>query len=358
MTVCAGIARLIRAYAEEDPSLSNREIARRAKVSVTTVFRYRNADYTPKTTRASRKAVSDRRKHVEKAASARGGAKTGRACLNPTPAAIRNALPPRFRNVSLSTIANDLVALNFVSRVRPKVVNNDSKKNAKRLAFAKKQLANIDRTLDRHVFTDEAWVNNNDNTHRREFVRGALRKQSATKSKKGKSNARTAARRSQLKAVQSPSARVHMKQTAVKALVWGSIGIDFKGPLVVLRKTVTAPIYQQEMLPKLLRNLKGKILVQDNARPHTAKATQEFLAKRKVEVLDGWPPYSPHLNPIEKLWSMLHRRVAKMRPTTVAEVERCAREVWREISQDTINNLIRGYEKALQRTVRQRGIPW
>ncbi len=46
------------------------------------------------------------------------------------------------------------------------------------------------------------------------------------------------------------------------------------------------------------------VLIMDNMRSHHAKAVQAVLASSGVKVL-FLPPYSPDLNPIERLWSKL-----------------------------------------------------
>ena len=48
----------------------------------------------------------------------------------------------------------------------------------------------------------------------------------------------------------------------------------------------------------------------DNARPHSAAITRQFLATNNVNVLD-WPANSPDLNPIEQVWDELWRRVRR-----------------------------------------------
>jgi len=55
---------------------------------------------------------------------------------------------------------------------------------------------------------------------------------------------------------------------------------------------------------------KSKIfLVCDNAGYHKSKLVKEFLAHSRIELI-FLPPYSPNLNPIERLWKYMHRIVS------------------------------------------------
>ena len=48
----------------------------------------------------------------------------------------------------------------------------------------------------------------------------------------------------------------------------------------------------------------------DNARYHHAKLVQEWLARPGCRIrLHFIPTYCPHLNPIERLWGLMHRNV-------------------------------------------------
>ena len=48
----------------------------------------------------------------------------------------------------------------------------------------------------------------------------------------------------------------------------------------------------------------------DNARYHHAKLVQQWLARPDCRIkLHFIPPYCPHLNPIERLWGLMHRNV-------------------------------------------------
>ena len=60
--------------------------------------------------------------------------------------------------------------------------------------------------------------------------------------------------------------------------------------------------YLKEMLLPTLRP--GGIVVMDNMRSHHVKAVREILEAKGMKVL-YLPPYSPDLNPIEKMWSKM-----------------------------------------------------
>jgi len=80
-------------------------------------------------------------------------------------------------------------------------------------------------------------------------------------------------------------------------MYWGSFTYYGIGPLVLLREAVTAVSYvetlQEHLLPALDLIPRGKNLGRpyfqhDNARPHAAKLTRNFLAEQDIRVLD-WP---------------------------------------------------------------------
>ena len=50
------------------------------------------------------------------------------------------------------------------------------------------------------------------------------------------------------------------------------------------------------------------IFQQDNASPHKAKDTLDFLKNRKIHLLD-WPSKSLDLNPMENIWRLMVRKV-------------------------------------------------
>ncbi|UYV65492.1 hypothetical protein LAZ67_3004512 [Cordylochernes scorpioides] len=78
----------------------------------------------------------------------------------------------------------------------------------------------------------------------------------------------------------------------------------------VRQRTMTAQRYVDDVLrPVTLPYLQGvlnALYQQDNARPHTARISQQAL--QDVQMLP-WPPYSPDLSPIEHVWDIIGRRL-------------------------------------------------
>ncbi|GFU85467.1 transposable element Tcb2 transposase [Trichonephila clavipes] len=85
-------------------------------------------------------------------------------------------------------------------------------------------------------------------------------------------------------------------------MVWGVIAYSTRSPLALICDTMTGQLYvhdilQPHVLP-LTQRLPGVIFQQDNARPHTARVSQDCL--RTVTTIP-WPACSPELSPIEHI---------------------------------------------------------
>lgn len=95
-----------------------------------------------------------------------------------------------------------------------------------------------------------------------------------------------------------------------------AIFCDTQAPLVVLQGTMTVRSYMDSILtPVVLPMLSSRpsaIYQQDNARPHTARLSQQCL--QGYDVLP-WPARSPDLSPIEHIWYVLGRLLQPSRNT-------------------------------------------
>ncbi|GFV34465.1 cytochrome P450 4V2 [Trichonephila clavipes] len=77
-----------------------------------------------------------------------------------------------------------------------------------------------------------------------------------------------------------------------------------------MRGALTGQHYVDDILGPhvgpFLNGLPGAIFQQDNARPHTARVSQDFL--RHFQTLP-WPACCPNLSPVEHVWDQLKRQI-------------------------------------------------
>ncbi|GFT89112.1 transposable element Tcb2 transposase [Trichonephila clavipes] len=121
-------------------------------------------------------------------------------------------------------------------------------------------------------------------------------------------------------------------------MVWSDDAYYTRSPPVLIRGTMTVQWYvhdiqQPHVLPPMQR-LQGAIFLQDNARPHTSRMSQNCL--HTVTTLP-WPARSPDLFPIEHISDHLGRRVGH--PIRLNELEARLQQIWNEMSQNIIQNL-------------------
>ena len=98
-------------------------------------------------------------------------------------------------------------------------------------------------------------------------------------------------------------------------LVWGVIMGGNKTGLIVINGNINAQTYINdvlavEALPFIQFHGPNVTSMHDNARPHSAAITRQFLETNNVNVLD-WPANSPDLNPIQQVWDESGRRVRR-----------------------------------------------
>jgi transposase len=109
------------------------------------------------------------------------------------------------------------------------------------------------------------------------------------------------------------------------------------------------------------------IFAQDNASTHTSGLVQEWLQNwvrdNGVTVVD-WPPYSPDLNPIENLWKLrkegISTRYAELaimpkNNSTLQRLCEAAAEVWEDLKEEVLDNLIESMPRRLAAVIDARG---
>jgi len=110
------------------------------------------------------------------------------------------------------------------------------------------------------------------------------------------------------------------REGRVSQMVWACFAGDILGPIAFIDTTEKQDDYisllDQFLVPFIkVLNANGQTNLefqQDNARPHVAKRTKEYLKliaeSHQLKVM-GWPPNSPDMNPIENLWAHLKREL-------------------------------------------------
>ncbi|GBN13732.1 hypothetical protein AVEN_226954-1 [Araneus ventricosus] len=139
-------------------------------------------------------------------------------------------------------------------------------------------------------------------------------------------------------------------------MVWGAITCASRSTLIVVCVTLTVQRYVDDILRphvgSFLNGLPGAIFQQDNARPHTARVTQDFL--HYVQTLP-WPARSPDLSPIEHVWDQLNRQMPLLH--SVHDLEVGVRDLWVHLPQDYIRRLINTMPKRVAACIAAGGGP-
>lgn len=228
-------------------------------------------------------------------------------------------------------IARDLRAAGLKPYVRPRWPTRSTKDIRQKVAFAKKN-----KLIDwkRIVFSDESWLCCNERTGRIHWR----------------------ASRDEVLAIERKA-----RWNVPSIMVWAAAGYNYKSDLVIfpakrsedgqLRQfRLDADGYIRRCLATVVPDLvrQNRILQHDGARSHASKKVTAYLSRKKVAVLEGWPPYSPELNAIERMWHVLQSRVGARCPMTLEELTSAATEEWKKIPMDVINAQCSHFPSQLQ----------
>jgi hypothetical protein len=156
----------------------------------------------------------------------------------------------------------------------------------------------------------------------------------------------------------------------ISIMVWAGVWITGRTNLVIMTRDVgskkrgfSAQSYIQALEEGLLLIYDGtRHFQQDNAPIHRSRKVEAWLLRQRISYID-WPPYSPDLNPIEHVWSLLKARLHSMFPelfilrknnADIAEFTECLQKAWAAITQDEIRAIIESLPRRL-RAVRDAG---
>lgn len=150
----------------------------------------------------------------------------------------------------------------------------------------------------------------------------------------------------------------------VGIMVWGVIGYYGVGNLVEVQATMDRHRYinlLQDNLRESAENIFGDrnhrfVFVQDNAPPHAAQATQDWLYQNDVQVM-RWPAHSPDMNIIESVWAHIMVKLRRNPPNTLDELRQRLQLHWGEITPNYLERLYEQLPRRVQALIRGRGYP-
>src|ERR1041385_6215953 len=104
---------------------------------------------------------------------------------------------------------------------------------------------------------------------------------------------------------------------APTTMVWASFADSERGGLWFMPKntTINGTVYLNILKEKLKphMNIQNCCVVQHDGAPcHRTAAVNKWLIDECIELLGPWHGSSPHLNPMENLWTMMKRKVSEM----------------------------------------------
>ena len=147
-----------------------------------------------------------------------------------------------------------------------------------------------------------------------------------------------------------------------------STGTEYtKGPSIFWEKdwgSICAETYCQHTVPiiygyiELMRREGVElVLMQDGAPGHAAADTKKELEERGIRVI-FWPPFSPDLNQIERVWHIMKNYLQDNYPEnmTYDRLRVAVKEAWEKVGQDEFEALIQSMQARCQAVIDAKGL--
>jgi hypothetical protein len=131
-----------------------------------------------------------------------------------------------------------------------------------------------------------------------------------------------------------------------KVMVWGCFSAKGVGILHRIDGIMDQDVYcdilegpMSDSVDLLFPEHGDCIFQQDNDPKHTAKSVKTWMKDNWVHLMP-WPAQSPHLNPIENLWSHLDRRLSQRKCANKNELFEVLVEGWNALPVDYLKALV------------------
>lgn len=157
-------------------------------------------------------------------------------------------------------------------------------------------------------------------------------------------------------------------QRAPKQMMWLAIGAfnnGFISPAFFYAHNSfqTSELYIKTLQEAFVPVVRGRdpptVLMHDGAPSHTAAASAQFIsASTDFVFLQGWPPRSPDLNPIENLWWWIVRKLDKLeaKPRTLDDLRQSITTILgTPEAQEVAAALVRSFRRRCEMCVHKKG---
>jgi transposase len=137
----------------------------------------------------------------------------------------------------------------------------------------------------------------------------------------------------------------------IKRNIWAFINLSVGvGDYNIFNENLNADIYENILAEHLVVSYKDELFYQqDNHSVHKSKKITQFMKDNNISVID-WPAYSPDINPIENLWSIIKRKL-KEKTLTKENFDASIKETIDNIDLSIIYNMISNMHVRLQKII-------
>ena len=97
----------------------------------------------------------------------------------------------------------------------------------------------------------------------------------------------------------------------------------------------------------------ARIFQHDGAPAHSSRLVQKWFRNIRTEILD-WPENSPDLNPIENLWKIVKRKLAKKKPRHLEDMHYWIKMIWcQDITPDSCWKIIESMPRRIKEVIKR-----
>ena len=142
-------------------------------------------------------------------------------------------------------------------------------------------------------------------------------------------------------------------------MVWACFSSNGVGNIVFINEKMDSLVYVRILRENMndsarKMGLSEFVFQQDNDPKHTSKISKEFFQRNGIKLLE-WPAQSPDLNPIERLWAYMKRKLKECPPKNIKELRATLLKIWNEIPKSVCEKLVGSFSNRIEEVIRMNG---